>query len=113
VPFSKAGCGATHAGVHRDASHRRFRGLGLGFRVPAIVVSPWSVGGYVCSDALDHTSLIRLIEARLGVSEPNISVQQPEPYGARRQRADPGEVRTDHNLRPNGPLLRVCIFILT
>jgi phospholipase C len=47
--------------------------IGLGFRVPAIVVSPWSVGGYVCSDVLDHTSLIRLIEARFGVTEPNIS----------------------------------------
>ena len=47
--------------------------IGLGFRVPAIVVSPWSVGGYVCSDVLDHTSLIRLIETRFGVSEPNIS----------------------------------------
>ena len=47
--------------------------IGLGFRVPAVVVSPWSVGGYVCSDVLDHTSLIRLIEARFGVTEPNIS----------------------------------------
>jgi phospholipase C len=47
--------------------------IGLGFRVPAIVVSPWSVGGYVCSDVLDHTSLIRLIEARFGVTEPNIT----------------------------------------
>jgi phospholipase C len=47
--------------------------IGLGFRVPAIVVSPWSVGGNVCSDVLDHTSLIRVIEARWGVLEPNIS----------------------------------------
>jgi phospholipase C len=47
--------------------------IGLGFRVPAIVVSPWSVGGFVCSDVLDHTSLIRHIEARFGVTEPNIS----------------------------------------
>ena len=47
--------------------------IGLGFRVPTIVVSPWTVGGYVCSDVLDHTSLIRFIEARFGVTEPNIS----------------------------------------
>ena len=47
--------------------------IGLGFRVPAIVVSPWSAGGRVCSDVLDHTSLIRLIERRFGVREPNIS----------------------------------------
>ncbi len=47
--------------------------IGLGFRVPAIVVSPWSAGGHVCSDVLDHTSLIRVIEQRFGVTEPNIS----------------------------------------
>jgi phospholipase C len=47
--------------------------IGLGFRVPAIVVSPWSAGGRVCSDVLDHTSLIRIIEKRFGVPEPNIS----------------------------------------
>ena len=47
--------------------------IGLGFRVPAVVVSPWSAGGRVCSDVLDHTSLIRVIEKRFGVPEPNIS----------------------------------------
>jgi len=47
--------------------------IGLGFRVPAIVVSPWSAGGRVCRDVLDHTSLIRIIEKRFGVPEPNIS----------------------------------------
>jgi phospholipase C len=47
--------------------------IGLGFRVPAVVISPWSAGGYVCSDVLDHTSLIRVIEKRFGVAEPNIS----------------------------------------
>ncbi len=47
--------------------------IGLGFRVPAVVVSPWSAGGHVCSDVLDHTSLIRIIEKRFGVTEPNIS----------------------------------------
>jgi phospholipase C len=47
--------------------------IGLGFRVPALVISPWSAGGRVCSDVLDHTSLIRMIERRFGVAEPNIS----------------------------------------
>jgi phospholipase C len=47
--------------------------IGLGFRVPMIVISPWSTGGYVCSDTFDHTSVIRLIERRFGVREPNIS----------------------------------------
>jgi phospholipase C len=38
-----------------------------------LVVSPWSKGGYVCSETLDHTSIIRFIENRFGVREPNIS----------------------------------------
>ena len=47
--------------------------IGLGFRVPAIVVSPWSAGGRVYSGVLDHTSLIQVIERRFGVREPNIT----------------------------------------
>jgi phospholipase C len=38
-----------------------------------IVVSPWSRGGWVDSQAFDHTSLVRFLEARFGVMEPNIS----------------------------------------
>ncbi len=55
--------------------------IGLGFRVPAIVVSPWTAGGYVCSDVLDHTSLIRFVEARFGVREPNISAWRRQTCG--------------------------------
>jgi phospholipase C len=46
---------------------------GLGSRVPMIVVSPWSKGGYVCSELFDHTSVLRFIEKRFGVAEPQIS----------------------------------------
>jgi phospholipase C len=46
---------------------------GLGVRVPMIVISPWSKGGWVDSEAFDHTSLIRFIERRFGVTEPNIT----------------------------------------
>jgi phospholipase C len=46
---------------------------GLGQRVPMLVVSPWSTGGWVCSETFDHTSIIRLIEQRFGVAEPNIT----------------------------------------
>ncbi|MER6064182.1 phospholipase C, phosphocholine-specific [Streptomyces sp. NPDC001792] len=46
---------------------------GLGQRVPMLVVSPWSKGGYVCSETFDHTSIVRFIERRFGVQEPNIS----------------------------------------
>ncbi|MET9634745.1 phospholipase domain-containing protein, partial [Lentzea sp. NPDC006480] len=46
---------------------------GLGQRVPMLVVSPWSTGGYTCSEVFDHTSIIRFLETRFGVREPNIS----------------------------------------
>ncbi|MFZ3561763.1 phosphocholine-specific phospholipase C [Streptomyces sp. BH055] len=46
---------------------------GLGQRVPMLVVSPWSTGGYVCSETFDHTSIIRFMERRFGVREPHIS----------------------------------------
>jgi phospholipase C len=46
---------------------------GLGQRVPMIVVSPWSTGGFVNSEVFDHTSIIRFMERRFGVREPNIS----------------------------------------
>jgi phospholipase C len=47
--------------------------IGLGFRVPMLVVSPFSRGGFVCSDVLDHTSTLRLLEARFGVEVPNLT----------------------------------------
>jgi phospholipase C len=46
---------------------------GLGPRVPMYVISPWSKGGWVNSEVFDHTSVIRFIEQRFGVHEPNIS----------------------------------------
>ena len=49
------------------------RPYGLGMRVPLYVVSPWSVGGHVASEVFDHTSVLRFLEARFGVREPNIS----------------------------------------
>jgi phospholipase C len=47
--------------------------VGLGPRVPMIVVSPWTKGGWVNSQVFDHTSVIRLMEARFGVAEPHIT----------------------------------------
>jgi phospholipase C len=55
------------------AANRGRYPIGLGIRVPAIVVSPWSRGGFVCSEVFDHTSTLRFIEKRFGVKEPNIS----------------------------------------
>ncbi|WP_059008855.1 phosphocholine-specific phospholipase C [Streptomyces specialis] len=49
------------------------RPVGLGIRVPMLVISPWSVGGYVCSEVFDHTSVVRFMERWLGIAEPNIT----------------------------------------
>ncbi|WP_095146247.1 phosphocholine-specific phospholipase C [Burkholderia contaminans] len=46
---------------------------GLGPRVPMTVVSPWTKGGFVCSQVFDHTSVIRFIGERFGIDEPNIT----------------------------------------
>jgi phospholipase C len=47
--------------------------IGLGFRVPMLVVSPFTRGGLVCSDTFDHTSMLRFVETRFGVEVPNLS----------------------------------------
>jgi phospholipase C len=47
--------------------------IGLGFRVPCLVISPFSRGGYVCGETFDHTSTLRLIETRFGVEIPNLT----------------------------------------
>ncbi|HEV9035063.1 MAG TPA: phospholipase C, phosphocholine-specific [Puia sp.] len=53
--------------------------IGLGFRVPLIIASPWSRGGWVNSQVFDHTSTLQLLEKFLShktgreVREPNIS----------------------------------------
>jgi phospholipase C len=55
--------------------------IGLGFRVPCTLISPWTAGGNVYSGMLDHTSLIQIIEARFGVREPNISAWRRQTCG--------------------------------
>jgi phospholipase C len=47
--------------------------VGLGFRVPTLVVSPFTRGGLVCSDVFDHTSTLRFVETRFGAKVPNLS----------------------------------------
>ena len=35
-----------------------------GFRVPAVIVSPYARPDYVCSEVLDHTSVLKLVEEK-------------------------------------------------
>jgi len=55
--------------------------IGLGFRVPCILVSPWTVGGFVCHDTFDHTSVTRLLELVTGVTNPNITAWRRQTVG--------------------------------
>lgn len=36
--------------------------IGLGFRVPMVIASPWTRGGNVCSQIFDHTSTLQFLE---------------------------------------------------
>lgn len=77
IPPASAAQGLSTVDVSGDlfpGSSRYAAGpYGLGPRVPMIVVSPWSTGGYNCSEVFDHTSIIQFMERRFGVHEPNIS----------------------------------------
>ena len=57
--------------------------IGLGFRVPMIIASPWTRGGRVCSQLFDHTSVLQFLETWLAnktgkkIEETNISRWRP------------------------------------
>jgi phospholipase C len=56
-----------------DVAHGTAGPVGMGFRVPMLVLSPFSRGGHVASEVFDHTSQLRFLEERFGVRAPNIS----------------------------------------
>lgn len=45
-----------------DYEFKKDSPIGLGYRVPMIVASPWSKGGYVNSQVFDHTSSLMFLE---------------------------------------------------
>ena len=57
----------------------RLSPIGLGYRVPMVIASPWSRGGWVNSQVFDHTSSLQFLEKFLSkkfnrkIHEPNIS----------------------------------------
>jgi phospholipase C len=65
------------------AEHEFIRGvpIGAGFRVPCIIVSPWTAGGWVCSQPFDHTSALQFLEQFTGVREENISPWRRQTFG--------------------------------
>jgi phospholipase C len=61
--------------------------IGLGFRVPMLIVSPFSRGGFVARDVFDHTSQLRFLETWLaakgfrGVAVPNLTAWRRQAVG--------------------------------
>jgi phospholipase C len=74
---------------------------GLGLRVPLLIVSPWSRGGWVSSQVFDHTSLIRFIEQRFADEHPGLRETNIQPW----RRAIAGDLTSAFNFRtPNAEL---------
>ncbi|MBN9299495.1 MAG: phospholipase C, phosphocholine-specific [Filimonas sp.] len=74
---NKPGTGKVSAGIETEMEHVRLENelkqgipkkqareapIGLGFRVPMVIASPWSRGGKVCSEVFDHTSSLQFLE---------------------------------------------------
>jgi phospholipase C len=55
--------------------------IGAGFRVPCIIVSPWTAGGWVCSERFDHTSTLQFLEKLTGAREPNVTDWRRRTFG--------------------------------
>ena len=78
IPDEKIpGTGSVSKGIDTETEHVRLANelkqgvpkkaareapIGLGFRVPTIIASPWSRGGKVCSEVFDHTSTLQFLE---------------------------------------------------
>lgn len=77
-----------------SAGHRTTDAIGLGFRVPCLVISPYTRGGIVSSQTFDHTSQLQLIGRRFGVDVPNLSTWR---------RGSTGDMASIFDQRQRGP----------
>jgi phospholipase C len=69
-PVGTPGEYVTDPAAHGIAGHAS---VGLGFRVPALIISPFSRGGRLFSEVSDHVSQLKLIARRFGLRVPNVS----------------------------------------
>jgi phospholipase C len=67
--------------------------FGMGVRVPMIVISPWSKGGYVNSQVFDHSSIIRFLEQRFGTGKAGLEETNITPW----RRAVAGDLTSAFN----------------
>ena len=83
---------------------------GLGIRVPMIIISPWSKGGWVNSQVFDHTSMIRFLESRFAHHHPAVRKTNITPW----RRAVAGDLTSAFNFAaPNAatvPLPRTIAY---
>ena len=85
--------------------------LGLGVRVPLLVVSPFSRGGHIANEVFDHTSQLKLISERFGVEVPNVSAWRRKTVGdltstlfkSKHDSSVPKLPRTSIVFAPSGP----------
>ena len=59
--------GQVSAGIDTSVEHVKLEqdspgSIGLGYRVPLVIASPWSRGGWVNSQVFDHTSTVQFLE---------------------------------------------------
>ena len=77
--------------------------VGLGFRVPALVISPFTRnanpggGPLVCSDSFDHTSLLRFVEAVFKVPVPRRHAATKTPGLSAWRQANTGDMTSSFN----------------
>lgn len=45
-----------------QSKYPRESAIGLGYRVPLVIASPWTKGGWVNSEVFDHTSTLQFLE---------------------------------------------------
>jgi phospholipase C len=55
--------------------------VGLGVRVPMLVISPFSRGGHIAEHVFDHTSQLKLLSERFGIEIPNVSKWRKDTVG--------------------------------
>lgn len=78
---------------------------GLGVRVPMIIISPWTRGGWVNSQLFDHTSLIRFLEARFARHHPGLVESNITPW----RRAVVGDLTSAFDFRTANAGRRVTL----
>ncbi len=84
--------------------------VGLGFRVPCLLLSPLTRGGYVSHHVFDHTSTLRLLETRFGAPVPNLSDWRRSVTGDMTQALALGQpANTTIPTLPNAPLIEPTV----